>query len=355
MTVTAERDLAATRESLRNWLQDRHGATDVEVSELSVPRAGYSNETLFLRLGWTPPDGPRRQEDLVLRVEPTGHQLFMRPDALLQARVIQTLAGHGVPVPTVWFAEPDPAVLGSPFYLMGKVEGRIPGDVPSWHSKGWTVALTPAERARLYDNGLAALAALHRIDPADGFGFLERPGAGSALDRYLEALRSWHAWAEPSLRWGPAVIAEAVDHLLTRRPDDPAAAVVWGDARPGNICFGPDLSVRAMFDWETATIGPPGIDLGWWLMFEEFLCEAQGLRRLGGVPDRGDTIARYQELAGTVVEHVAYYELLAATVLALINSRLGVLLMTKGGLPEKIASSYALRAIGMIRHKLDHI
>ena len=50
------------------------------------------------------------------------------------------------------------------------------------------------------------------------------------------------------------------------------------------MCFGDDLSVAALFDWETAGTGPPDIDLGWSLMFERFLCEALGFVRLPVYP-----------------------------------------------------------------------
>ena len=75
--------------------------------------------------------------------------------------------------------------------------------------------------------------------------------------------------------------------------------MVWGDARVGNMCFADDLSVVALFDWETAGTGPPDIDLGWWLMFERFLCEALGFTRLPGVPDDDEFVRRYQEFGGT--------------------------------------------------------
>ena len=71
---------------------------------------------------------------------------------------------------------------------------------------------------------------------------------------------------------------------------DPGEGVVWGDARVGNMCFADDLSVAALFDWEGATTGPPGIDLGWWLMFDRYLCEAQRSQRLDGIPGREQTI-----------------------------------------------------------------
>jgi aminoglycoside phosphotransferase (APT) family kinase protein len=356
VATSRRRDLEATRTRVRGCLATHLGVPDVEVSELAVPRAGYSNETMYFRASWHE-SGRRRTEDLVLRIEPTDHQLFVRPDAMSQARMMTALARHpGVPAPRIWFTEPDPAILGSPFFVMQKTPGRIPGDVPSWHATGWTRDLPPADRARLYDNGLAALVALHRIDWRDGFGFLADPGDpgdAGALDRYLADLVQWYEWCGPSRRYGAETLDEAMAHLLDRRPADPTEGVVWGDARVGNIIFSDDLAVAAVLDWESTTLGPPGIDLGWWLMFEEFLCEAQGLDRLEGVPGRQETIDRYRALGGPPVADVEYYELLACTVLTLINSRLADLLIASGRLPEHVASEYPLRVVGMARRRLD--
>ena len=69
------------------------------------------------------------------------------------------LAGH-VPVPpSLAHRERITSVLGAPFFMMRRVHGRIPGDVPCWHQKGWTVELAPADRTRLHDGALAELVA----------------------------------------------------------------------------------------------------------------------------------------------------------------------------------------------------
>jgi aminoglycoside phosphotransferase (APT) family kinase protein len=266
------------------------------------------------------------------------------------------LAGQpGVPVPRIWFTESDPAVLGAPFYVMQRVHGQVPGDVPSWHAGGWTVELSPAQRRALYDNGLAALVALHRVDWRAGLGFLEPEGRGTALDRYLEQLQRWYDWCAPSRRFGPEILDAGLAHVLEHRPDDPGEVVVWGDARPGNICFAEDLSVAALFDWETASIGPAGIDLGWWLMFERYLCEAQRLERLDGVPGRAETIARYQELGGVRIPDIDYYELLAGVVMTLISSKLADVLVETGRVGPKIAAIYPNRAVRLVEESLTRI
>jgi aminoglycoside phosphotransferase (APT) family kinase protein len=346
-------------EVLGGWLRRRlagQGCRDVRLGGLSQPDAGYSGRTIFAAASWTAPDGVRSQHELVFRVQVADQQLFVAPDALRQARVMSALAGRpGIPVPRIRFTERDPTVLGAPFYVMDRVRGRVPGDVPSWHRQGWTVDLSPVQRAKLHDNGLAALVALHRLDWRAGLAFLEATGTGTALDRYLAQLERWYEWCEPSRRFGPDILAAALRHVLTNRPGDRSAGVVWGDARVGNMCFADDLSVAALFDWESATIGPPGIDLGWWLMFERYLCEAQGLRRLDGVPGREQTIARYQELGGVPVPDIDYYELLAAVVMTLITSRLADVLVAAGGVTPGIAAIYPTRAVTLVAESLARV
>jgi aminoglycoside phosphotransferase (APT) family kinase protein len=348
-----------TRGALHLWLSERlrqDGCRDVQFGELSQPDAGYSGRTFFVRASWRGVDGAAREHDLVFRIQSPDQQLFVAPDALRQARTMRGLAGcPGVPVPGIWFTEPDDGVLGAPFYVMERVPGRVPGDVPSWHAKGWTVDLRPLDRATLYDNALAALAALHRVDRRPALEFLAEPGSGTALDRYLARLEQWYEWCGPSRRFGAETLDAAMTHVLDHRPADPAEGVVWGDARVGNMCFADDLSVAALFDWETATLGPPGIDLGWWLMFESYLCEAQGLKRLGGVPGREATIARYRQLGGAPVTDIDYYELLAGVVMTLISSRLADVLVENGRVPAEIAARYPLRAVGLARESLERL
>jgi aminoglycoside phosphotransferase (APT) family kinase protein len=348
-----------TREVLGDWLAGQlaaHGGRQVSLGKLSQPEAGYSGRTVFAEASWVAADGSQCRQELVVRVQSSDQQLFVAPDALRQARTMRALAGEpGVPVPGIWFTEADPRVLGAPFYVMGRVRGRVPGDVPSWHRKGWTLELSPAQRQRLHDNGLAALVALHRVDWRPELSFLAPRGPGTALDRYLVQLERWYEWCGPSRRFGPDILAAALRHVLASPPDDPGEGVVWGDARVGNMCFADDLSVAALFDWETATIGPAGIDLGWWLMFEQYLCEAQGLRRLDGVPGREHTIARYCELGGADIPDIDYYELLAGVVMTLISSRLADVLVDTGRVSAEVAAIYPNRAVSLIRESLTRI
>jgi aminoglycoside phosphotransferase (APT) family kinase protein len=352
VAVAAKRNIDETKIAVGRWLAGRLGADGVDITDVSLPKAGYSNETIFLTARWSDESGPR-VDRLVLRVEPTGHQLFVQPDVMLQAKMLTALRQHpGTPAPRVWFTEPDPSILGAPFFIMERTEGRIPGDVPSWHAKGWTAELSPVEARRLHDEGLKALVALHSIDWRDGFEFLDRGRSGRSLAAYLEELGQIWAWAESSRQFDADVLETCYRYLIENPPDDPGEGIVWGDARMGNLMFDDDLHVVAMFDWETATIGPPGIDLGWWLMFDEFLSEAQGIPRLSGLGSRDEIVARYVELGGSPVPDIDYYELLACVVLSLVNSRLAVLLMQNQKVPEAIAAEYATRVIQMGARRL---
>ncbi|WP_166903580.1 phosphotransferase family protein [Mycobacterium sp. DL440] len=346
------------RDVMRAWLPPRvalPGATSFDISGFSAPNAGYSGKTVFFTASWTDQTG-HHAEDLVLRAQADDHQLFTVPDAPRQAEVMKRLGAHGIPVPDIVGIERDPSVLGSPFYLMRRVNGRTPSDVPSWHKRGWTTELTTSGRALLCDNGLRALVAVHRIDDPGDLTFLraDGPDGSTALQRYLHTLQGWYDWCRDDLKVGADTLAEALRVILDSAPDTDAETVVWGDARVGNMSFGDDLSVAALFDWETAGTGPPDIDLGWWLMFERFLCESLGFARLPGAPDDDEIVRRYQQFGGSLTGDIVYYQLVAAFVLSLINNRLALLLV-RDGLDVATARSYPQAAVALVEHYLRQL
>jgi aminoglycoside phosphotransferase (APT) family kinase protein len=332
------------------------GATAFDISDFGAPPAGYSGKTVFFTATWTDAAGRQHADALVLRAQADDHQLFTVPDAPRQAEVMQHLGAHGIPVPDVLGIERDATVLGSPFYLMRRVRGRTPSDVPSWHKRGWTVDLSAAERGLLCDNGLRALVDVHRVDDPQTLGFLRGEGDAShtALQRYQDKLNGWYDWCRADLVVGADTLAQALRVILTSAPDTNAETVVWGDARVGNMCFGDDLSVVALFDWETAGTGPPDIDLGWWLMFERFLCEGLGFTRPPGVPDDDEFVRRYLQFGGMLTGDIAYYQLAAAFVLSLINNRLARLLV-RDGLDADTANSYPRTSVALVERYLDQI
>lgn len=346
-------------QTLQEWLPDKlasEGYRDFHIHDLDAPDAGFSGQTVFFTASWTTAEGTPESVELVLRTQSADHQLFTEPDALRQAEVMQALGRHlGVTTPEIVLTEADPSVLGAPFYLMKRVHGQVPSDVPSWHKRGWTVELEADERRLMYDNALHALVSVHAIDDQKTLSVLRDPAAQpgtSALQSYLNRLHEWYELRRPEIAVGADVLAAAWTVLSSSAPDTTAEAVVWGDARVGNIAFAEDLSVAALFDWETASTGPPEIDLGWWLMFERFICESLGFTRLDGIPYDDAIVHRYRELGGRIDEDLRYYTILAAFVFSLITNRLSNLLI-QGGLDEDTARSYPNSAVLLVQRYLD--
>src|SRR5260370_12509212 len=137
MAMPNTRDIERTGAQVGAWLAARLGAGRVDIGAVSFPKAGFSNETIFLTAQWQDASD-EHTEELVLRIEPTSHQLFVKPDALFQAAMMTALGAHdGTPVPRIWFTEPDASILGAPFFLMKRKHDRIPAAVPSYHVKAW--------------------------------------------------------------------------------------------------------------------------------------------------------------------------------------------------------------------------
>jgi hypothetical protein len=121
--------------------------------------------TILFTAAWDD-GGTRRTHELVARVEPQTPGLFELPSLAMEFKLpdIPTYRHTDVPVAPVRWVESDPAVLGSPFLVMDRVDGRVPGDDPPFVVGGWVVELAPADRALLFDNAIAVLAGIHALD-----------------------------------------------------------------------------------------------------------------------------------------------------------------------------------------------
>jgi aminoglycoside phosphotransferase (APT) family kinase protein len=267
--------------------------------------------------------------------------------------MLQAIASvSGVPVPEVLFTEADPAVIGCPFFVMSKAEGRVPPDIPSYHSVGWVTELSAADRRRMYLNGLEAMASINRIDARTGFDFVDESRRGRpGLDRHLNWVEDWMEWSRVG-RANP-IIDAALRYLRGQQPVEADLAVLWGDARPGNMVFGDDLSVSAVLDWEMAAAGPAEIDLGWWLMMEWHWSVGSGVEPLGGIPDRAETIAQYEASLGRPLQDVDYYEILGFVRFAVCMVRSVTLAIGSDRLRESTTMDAANPITQWLARKLD--
>src|SRR2546430_592508 len=108
---------------------------------------GFSNDTLLFELEWTE-DGRARRQGMVVRIEPIGFTVFPAYDVGQQFRIMQRLGETtDVPVPPMYWLEERTAGLRARFFLMGRVEGRLPPHNPPYHPAGRTTRNRPAPRA----------------------------------------------------------------------------------------------------------------------------------------------------------------------------------------------------------------
>ena len=346
---------AELREPLRRWLapvlaaESGYDVTAVDVDGFERPPAGQSSDTILFTATWTE-RGAVRTRDLVLRRQARGG-IFLQPDVVREARVLQGLeAGSRVPVPHVLAYERDGSVLDAPFFVMERVVGRVPAAKPSIHAVGWLPTLTTAERERLWSSAMDVLVAVHEVDWRATHAFLVEGPTG--LDAHIDRLAEWYGWSA-SGRSFPITDA-ALASVTERRHaiDTVATTLVWGDARPGNMIFGDDGRVAAAIDWEVATVGAPGIDLGHWLFFDAFATTGAGVPRLAGWPDRDATIARYEEVSGRTIADIEFFELLEELFIATTLIRQADMRVSRGLAPPDTRMGHDNAVTQMIARRL---
>ncbi|GAA0900909.1 phosphotransferase family protein [Streptomyces thermoalcalitolerans] len=334
MPVPPQRDPDLTRAALTHWLgtrSDEIGA--VELGPVTVPKeAGFSGEILLFDAEWTE-SGVRRRQALAVRVAPTGHRVLPEDFWDDQVRLLKLLGGTGLPVPKVLWDEPSGEYLGAPFLVMERVDGQVPADLPSYHRQGWLADLPPGDRAAVWNGGVDALAAVHRLDVREiGAGFLDRPefgptGSGQLLRRFTHHL-DFYGVADDN-----TTAAAALDWLRAHVPDDTGpVSLLWGDARIGNIVYAGTRPV-ALLDWEMAALGPAEADLAWYLHMDRHLSEGIGAPRLAGLPGRAETVARWEERVGRTARDLPFHEVFAAYRFCVVTARVARLLGESGILP----------------------
>jgi aminoglycoside phosphotransferase (APT) family kinase protein len=329
---------------------------DVCVDEVVVPAsAGMSNETLLFRASWN--DGGRTHErGLVARVHPEpGAGLFMTYDIERERRLLQALHADGaIPVPRVYFADPDGAALGAPYLVMDRVDGRSPTDDPPFTAAGWVADLQPDQRALLSDRATRVLAAIHSVDWRRlGLEHLnDGVDALGPLDQRLAYERRFYEWAGRGESY--RVIDAAFDWLDENRPADEGELVLnWGDARLSNFIFDDTLSVAGVVDWEMASIASPELDLGWWLFGMRHHTEGVGVPLPDGLPTAERFLERYSELTRRAVRDIAFYEVLAGTRGAIMMVRAAQMMIAAGFLPPDTPMAQSNPASQVLARLID--
>ncbi|MDB2365597.1 phosphotransferase [Luminiphilus sp.] len=270
---------------LEPWLREQIPSLD---AALSVEKfaGGQSNPTFKLSAGDT---------RYVLRRKPPGELLASAHAVDREFRVLDALRDTDVPVPNAIALCTDDSVIGSMFYVMEHLEGRIFWDpaVPEVNNE---------ERTAIYDEMNRVLAALHRVN-VDTVGLTNygKPG-----NYYARQIGRWTKQYRASETEAVAEMEALIDWLPNHIPEgDETVALVHGDYRLDNMIFHPrEPRIIGILDWELSTLGDPLADLAYQLMAWRFPREGgisglEGLDRSSlGLPSDEDYIAAYCHRTG---------------------------------------------------------
>ena len=326
MTVS-RRDPGALAHALRGWLADRLGALP-EVSGARMPASGgLSSTSLLFEATWLT-KGQRSSGALVARMAPedSAMPVFPRYDMPGQFRLIEQVSKRcQVPLPRLRWNQPDGEPLGTAFFVMDQVEGRVPLDNPPYVFGGWLLDATPDERAGLQRASVKVLADLHAIaDPRDAFGWLRPPAGTSALRWHVDQQYEYYRWALSRDGLAIPIIERSLRWLEENWPADPGPDVLsWGDSRIGNIIYN-GFTPAAVLDWEMAALGPREIDVAWFIFLHRFFQDIAEFFGLPGLPDflrRSAVEGQYREFSGHALRDMDFYLTYAALRHAIVMAR----------------------------------
>jgi aminoglycoside phosphotransferase (APT) family kinase protein len=247
-------------------------------------QGGFSNPTFHLQTA---------ERAFVLRKKPPGQLLPSAHAVDREYKVMKALQDTDVPVPRVHLLCEDDGVIGTMFYVMDYVDGRV-------YTDRLLPGCTPDERRAMYDASNDVLAKLHSVDyRAVGLGDYGKPTG------YV---------ARQVARWSKQYVASrvietpAMDHLMqwlpANMPSEDEATIAHGDYRIGNLLYHPtEPRVVAVLDWELSTIGHPLSDLA-------YCCSAYHAPNAGGrglegadlqalgIPDEREFLDSYRRRTG---------------------------------------------------------
>lgn len=259
---------------------------------------GYSNLTYLLRVG---------ERELVLRRPPFGANIKSAHDMGREYRILSQLISRYPKVPRPLAYCDDVTVLGAPFYLMERVAGIILRTKPPAG-----LELPPAQMRRIAESFIDNLAEIHRVDyVAAGLGELGKPEG--YVTRQVEG---WIKRYQNARTDDLPQMDRIATWLAGHKPKETSGCLIHNDYKYDNLVLDPlEVShIKAVLDWEMATIGDPLMDLGSTLGYwvdaddpEDWQRQSFGLTTRPGNLDREQLVARYIAKCGRPVSDAVFY------------------------------------------------
>lgn len=266
---------------------------EIEVKKF---KGGQSNPTYLITTG---------EGRYVLRRKPPGKLLGSAHQVDREARVMAALETTPVPVPRVLFQTDDPDMIGSAFFVMEHLDGRI-----FWNPL--LPELEGTERRTLYENLTDTLAALHSVD-YEAVGLEDFGPQGDYLARQIGR---WSKQYKASETDSVEAMDWLIDWLPENIPSDDRTCLIHGDFRLDNCIMATDAPRPiGVIDWELSTLGHPLADLTYYLMAWKIPLSPGGGPSLVGenledlsIPREEELIARYRDKTGAEVpDDLSFY------------------------------------------------
>ncbi len=333
-TIPIQEALRIDEPNLRKYLASviKGFSGPMEVRQFPI---GQSNPTYQLITG---------DKKYVLRKKPPGTLLPSAHAIDREYRIITALKNFNVPVPaTLLFCE-DSSIIGTEFFVMEMIEGRV------FHDPGLP-GLDPEERSIFFEDFIRILAKLHSLDfETMGLSNFGRP------EGYLERqVERWSKQYEASKTEDIASMIKLIEWLPANLPADQSVSIVHGDYRPGNtITSLNEPNINAVLDWELSTLGHPLADLGYCCANYHGEVSTMGTfstlkHKALGIPLEDEFLERYCYYAGRdIVDDYYYY-----VAFSLFRSAAIIQGVYKRGLDGNASSKQALDFDGLARERSD--
>jgi aminoglycoside phosphotransferase (APT) family kinase protein len=292
--ITVRQGEEINLEALNNYLKHNSSIGSVK-SQQQFP-GGYSNLTYLLQSD---------TGEYILRRPPVGAAIKSAHDMGREFNVLSLLKGHYSKIPTPIIHCEDTEIIGAPFYIMERINGIILRPASAKE-----IRLAPAEMRKISESLVDNLVVLHGLDiEKTGLGQLGKP------EGYIQ--RQVEGWTK---RYGVAQ-TDKIDSLenvsawiVKNQPPGAKPTLLHNDYKYDNLVLNTnELSdIIGVLDWEMATVGDPGMDLGASLAYwaeegDGDLAKVFNISWLPGNLTRKEVVARYSEKSGRSIDNPVFY------------------------------------------------